>query len=254
MSELLAALARSIAGHWKRSLLVAFAVLAGLVVLAGTSSEPPADDFGGPGSESERALALFQDHTPALAGVDATVVLESRDGRLTSPADRQAIEKTVARIGELPTVLTVSDPFTPGAPTISRDGRIAFIDVRYDMEYGDVTPEDAERLEKAAAPVRSAGIETSVRGPVIDAASQQEFPIGEVIGVLIAIVLLTLLFRSGAAMVSTLAAALIGVMVGQLLLVILARPLGLPDFAATIAVMLGLGAGIDYALLIIGRF
>ncbi|MFM9077472.1 MAG: MMPL family transporter, partial [Solirubrobacterales bacterium] len=117
MSELLAALARSIAGHWKRSLLVAFAVLAGLVVLAGTSSEPPADDFGVPGSESERALALFKDHTPALAGVDATVVLESRDGRLTSPTDRQAIEKTVARIGELPTVLTVSDPFTPGAPT-----------------------------------------------------------------------------------------------------------------------------------------
>ena len=140
MSELLAALARSIAGHWKRSLLIAFAVLAGLVVLAGTSSEPPADDFGVPGSESEQALALFQDHTPALAGVDATVVLESGEGRLTSPVDRQAIEKTVARIGELPSVLTVSDPFTPGAPTISRDDRIAFIDVRYDMEYGDVTP------------------------------------------------------------------------------------------------------------------
>ncbi len=254
MSELLATLARSITGHWKRSLLIAFAVLAGLVILAGASTEPPADDFGVPGSESERALDLFRAHTPALAGVDSTVVLEAEQGRLTDPAERKAVGQTVDRIRELPSVLTVSDPFARGSPTVSPNRRIAFIDVRYDMEYGDVTPEDAERLERAAAPARGAGIATSFRGPVIDAAAQQEFPIGEVIGVLIAIVLLTLLFRSGVAMVSTLAAALIGVTVGQLLLVILARPLGLPDFAATIAVMLGLGAGIDYALLIIGRF
>ncbi len=254
MSELLATLARSITGHWKRSLLIAFAVLAGLVILAGASTDPPADDFGVPGSESERALDLFRAHTPALAGVDSTVVLEAEQGRLTDPAERKAVGQTVDRIRELPSVLTVSDPFARGSPTVSPNRRIAFIDVRYDMEYGDVTPEDAERLERAAAPARGAGIATSFRGPVIDAAAQQEFPIGEVIGVLIAIVLLTLLFRSGVAMVSTLAAALIGVTVGQLLLVILARPLGLPDFAATIAVMLGLGAGIDYALLIIGRF
>ena len=55
-------------------------------------------------------------------------------------------------------------------------------------------------------------------------------------------------------MAATLIGALIGVMVGQILLVALAAPLGLPEFASTIAVMLGLGAGIDYALLIIGRY
>ena len=77
---------------------------------------------------------------------------------------------------------------------------------------------------------------------------------GELIGVLIAIVLLTLLFRSGWAMAATLIGALIGVAAGQILLAVLAAPLGLPSFAAVIAVMLGLGAGIDYALLIIGRY
>ena len=124
MSELLASLARSIAGHWKRSLIVAFAVLAGLVVLAGSSTEPPADDFGVPGSESEQALALFKAHTPALAGVDATVVLETGSGRLTDPPAREAIGRTVERIAELPSVLTVSDPFAPGSPTVSPDRRI----------------------------------------------------------------------------------------------------------------------------------
>jgi putative drug exporter of the RND superfamily len=94
----------------------------------------------------------------------------------------------------------------------------------------------------------------SMRGVVVDIASEQEAPVGELVGVGIAIVLLTLLFRSGAAMAATLVGALIGVMVGQILLAALASPLGLPSFASVIAVMLGLGAGIDYSLLIISRY
>ena len=91
------------------------------------------------------------------------------------------------------------------------------------------------------------------RGVLIDLASEQEAPVGELIGVAIAIVLLTLLFRSLASMAVTLAGALIGVVVGQILLAALAKPLDLPPFATVIAVMLGLGAGIDYSLLIIAR-
>ena len=89
---------------------------------------------------------------------------------------------------------------------------------------------------------------------LVDLASEQEAPVGELVGVAIAIILLTLLFRSGWAMAATLFGALLGVMVGQLLLAILSKPLNLPSFASVIAVMLGLGAGIDYALLIIGRY
>ena len=70
----------------------------------------------------------------------------------------------------------------------------------------------------------------------------------------VAIVLLTILFRSLAAMAATIVGALLGVMAGQILLAALAEPLGLPEFATVIAVMLGLGAGIDYSLLIIGRY
>jgi putative drug exporter of the RND superfamily len=97
-------------------------------------------------------------------------------------------------------------------------------------------------------------VQAEQRGMLIDLASEQETPVGELVGVAIAIVLLTLLFRSKAAMAATLVGALVGVAAGQLLLTVLAAPLGLPTFAAVIAVMLGLGAGIDYALLIIGRY
>ena len=109
-------------------------------------------------------------------------------------------------------------------------------------------------LLKAADTAERGGVEVSARGILIDLASEQDAPIGELIGVGVAIILLTLLFRSLAAMAATLVGALLGVMVGQILLVALAKPLALPQFAAVIAVMLGLGAGIDYALLIIGRY
>src|SRR5918994_1593541 len=122
------------------------------------------------------------------------------------------------------------------------------------QEAQDLDKADGEALLEAADTAEKDGVEVSARGILIDLASEQEAPVGELIGVGVALILLTLLFRSLAAMAATLVGALIGVMVGQILLAALAKPLGLPSFAAVIAVMLGLGAGIDYALLIIGRY
>ena len=254
MSDFLAVLVRSITGRWKRSLAVAIAVLFGLIALSVAAPEPPPDNFNVPGAESQAALDLFTDHVPALAGVDATVVYSVEEGRLGEPANKRAIEASLAELKALPDIISVDDPFDDRAPRISADGRIAATDVRYDLEFGDVTSETGEALEAAARAAEGTGVDVALRGIVIDAAAQQEFPIGELIGIAIAIVLLSLLFRSKAAMAATLVGALVGVMAGQLLLVILASPLGLPDFAATIAIMLGLGAGIDYSLLILGRF
>ncbi len=254
MSDLLAVLARSITGHWKRSLLIAGLTLASLIALSAVAPEAPPDNFNVPGAESQEALDLFTEHVPALAGVDATVVFTVDQGKVTQPENRNAIEESLAELEALPDVISVDDPFAPATPRVSGNGEIAATDVRYGLEFGDVTSETGKALEDAARTAEGGGVDVALRGIVVDAASQQEFPVGELIGIAIAIVLLTLLFRSKAAMAATLVGALVGVMVGQILLVILANPLGLPAFASTIAVMLGLGAGIDYSLLILGRF
>ncbi len=254
MSDRLASLARVLSHHWKRSLLAALASLVILGVLAGTAGSPPPDDFDIPGTESQKAYDLFSAHMPRLAGVDSTVVFYSADGKLAEPEQADAIRAAINRIGQQPDVMSVSDPFSSKPPLISPDGRVASSDVRWDMDFGDVDKTTFERLERAARAAEKSGIEVSMRGVVVDAGTQQEAPVGELIGVALAIVLLSLLFRSGAAMAATLFGALIGVMTGQILLTILSGPLGLPEFARTIAIMLGLGAGIDYALLIIGRF
>lgn len=254
MSELLARLVRSITGHWKRSLVVALIAVFGIGFLSGTAGDPPPDDFDIPGTESQKAYDLFSAHSPALAGVDSTVVFSVEEGSLKDPERKQAILDTVKEIKSQPDVLTVGNPFAPDSGAISQDGKIAFSDVRYDLDFGDVTKKQGEQLESSTDPAEEAGIDVAMRGIVVDLASEQDAPVGELIGIFVAIILLSLLFRSIAAMIATIVGALIGVMVGQMLLVILAAPLGMPEFASVIAMMLGLGAGIDYSLLIIGRF
>jgi putative drug exporter of the RND superfamily len=247
MSRALARLARTLTHRWKRSLVAALLSLFALGAIAG-AAQPAADDFEIPGTESQQAIDLFRAHTPALAGADATVVFSVERGRITAGAARDAVRSALADVRELPGVLEVSDQ------RVSRDGTLAATDVRYRTEVDAIEPEDGERLEEAARTAESAGVDVALRGTVVDVSSQQEAPVGELVGVALAIILLTLLFRSAAAMAATLLGALLGVMVGQLLLAALAKPLGLPEFATTIAVMLGLGAGIDYSLLMLARY
>jgi len=252
MSSLLARIARALSHRWKRSLGFALATLLVLGALAGTA-DPPADSFDVPGADSQEAYDLFRDHSPAFSGGDATVVYTVESGRITDAGPKAAIQGALTKLEALDGVLSVADPFARGG-TISPDGRLASVDVRYEKEAADIKKKDGEALEEAASVPEDSGVEMSQRGIVVDTAAQQSAPVGELVGVAIAIILLTLLFRSKAAMGATLVGALLGVAVGQMLLAALAEPLGLPSFAATIAVMLGLGAGIDYSLLIIGRF
>ena len=210
------------------------------------------DDYSLPGAESQEAIDLFQAHSPAFGGVDSTLVFTVDDGRISDPAPKAAIEGALAKVRELDGVELAASPFEPGGQ-VSEDRRLASVDVRYSSDPAKIEKADGEALI-AAGETAEPEVQVEARGVLIDLASEQEAPVGELIGVLIAIVLLTLLFRSGAAMGATLIGALVGVAAGQILLGAVSAPLGLPTFAAVIAMMLGLGAGIDYSLLIIGRY
>ena len=251
MSAFLARIARALTHHWKRSLVGAIVVLVGLGAMAGAFGGMPAEDFEVPGADSQRALELFSDHVPALAGGEASLVFSAESGAITDAANRRTITAALDEVAALPKVAQVGDPFAQVSP----DGRVALTDVRYTEAAFDLDPAEARTLESTLQDaLAGTGVQMEMRGDVADLASEQDVPVGELLGVALAIVLLTLLFRSLAAMAATLIGALIGVAVGQIVLQILAQPLGLPEFATTIAVMLGLGAGIDYALLVIARY
>jgi RND superfamily putative drug exporter len=238
MALLLGRLAGAAAHHWKRSALVLVAVLAVLGVLASTGTGF-SDDFSTPGTESQRAYDLLSDRFPAQAGDTATVVFSVPDGTLQDGARGEAIADAVTAIGDQPHVTGVADP------QYGPDGRIGFATVQYDAPAMDLGAAPGERLAETAAITERAGIETSRSGQIVDQAEQQQAPVGELIGIAVAIIVLTLVFRSGAAMLLTLLSAGIALAGGLLLLAFATRFAAFPSFAPTLGVMLGLGAGID---------
>jgi RND superfamily putative drug exporter len=181
MSHALARLARSLTHRWKRSLLVAVVTIVVLGGIAGAAG-PAADDWKIPGTESQKAVDLFKAHTPAFAGADATLVYSTEQGRLDEPAKRAAVEGALAKVGDLPGVVEVEDPFGKSG-SVSQDGRIASVDVRYSTDPSDVEKEDGQKLEDAARSGEHDGVSVAMRGMVVDIGQQQEAPVGELIGV-----------------------------------------------------------------------
>jgi putative drug exporter of the RND superfamily len=248
MAHLLGRLAAAAAGHWKRSLAIVAVVLVGLGALSALAGGAFVDNFRTPGTESQKAVDLLAQRFPSQSGDTATMVFAVERGSLRDAPRAAAIRRTAGAIGRQPHVTGVQ-PLQ-----ISRDSRIGFFTVQYDRPAQDLQRAPGKRLADVSAIGRQAGIEVSRRGPVVDQAEQTSAPVGELIGLAVAMIVLTLVFRSAAAMLLTLVASLIALAGGLLLLRFGAAFTDFPSFAPTLGVMLGLGAGIDYALLIVGRY
>ena len=254
MAHLLGNFAAWAANHWKRSLAIVAAVLVALGVAAGAGGGSFVDDFRTPGTESQAAMDVLDERFSTASGDTANVVFAVESGTLREPERRTAIERTVKEIGAQPNVTGAPGPFERGSGQLSDDGRIAYVPVQYDDTAPALGQEPGERLEQVAEIGERAGLEVSRNGAIVDQAEQTTAPVGELIGVAVAMIVLTLVFGSVAAMALTLISALIALAGGLLLLQFGSAFTDFPSFAPTLGVMLGLGAGIDYALLIVGRY
>lgn len=227
--------------------IAALLLLSIALIGAGTSAGGDfVDDFTVPGIESQKAQDLIGERFPGQGGDSATVVLTS--GGPLEQADRaRAIAAATAAIERQPNVSSVEDPFSAGH--LSRDRRTAFTTVTYDGDADDLGKEPRERLEHATEPLARAGVSVAMAGPIVDAGNEGALPIGELAGVVVALVLLLLVLRSARAALSSLLTAFVGLGLGFAALGLAAAGIDIPSLAPTMAAMLGLGAGIDYALL-----
>jgi putative drug exporter of the RND superfamily len=254
MAHLLGTIAAWAAEHWKRSLAIVATVLVVFGVAASAGGGSFVDDFRTPGTESQAAMDVLDKRFASEAGDTANVVFAVESGTLSEPERRAAIQRTVDEIRAEPHVTAAPSPFGQGGGQLSQDGRIAFVPVQYDDTAPTLGKEPGQRLEQVSEIGERAGIEVSRNGAIVDQAEQATAPVGELIGVAVAMLVLTLVFRSVAAMTLTLVSALIALAGGLLLLQFGTAFADFPSFAPTLGVMLGLGAGIDYALLIVGRY
>lgn len=240
--------------RWLTTLL--WVMLLGAVGL-GAAKAPAASDDGTsfmPGIEAQKAFDLIGERFPGTdaKGADARIVFVAPDGeKVTAPGRRAAIDALVAQAADEPQVAAATSPFTAGA--VSEDGSTAYATVNFKVKAGDLTDADKTALRKAVDEARDTGLTVEIGG---DALAEQPAAGGsaEVIGIALAAVVLLITFGSLAAAGLPLLTAIVGVGVSMAAILALGSLFGLSLTTGTLATMLGLAVGIDYALFVVSRY
>ena len=237
--------------HFVALIWVALLTLAGV----GAATAPTAGDssFSIPGTEAQKAFDLLEQRFPGTSadGATARVVFKAPAGEKITDADaKAAVHKTVDALADGAEVAAVSDPYV--TKTFSENGTIAYSSVSYKAGPGELTDASKDGLEKAAQDARDAGLTVDVGGDAL--AAEPEGGATEAIGIVIAAVVLVLTFGSLLAAGLPLLTAIVGVGIGVGTITALASALDLGTTTSTLAAMLGLAVGIDYALFIVSRY
>jgi putative drug exporter of the RND superfamily len=239
--------------HWPT--IAAWLVIAVALVVAAQSSETRTNDnLTLPGTNSTIATELLEDNLPEQAYGNNPLVFRSSGGALTEPKYSAAIGESVKRLGAMPEVTSAINPLSPaGAEFLSKDKTIAYVPVYLDVGPGELTEDEAQAVLNAGEPAEAAGLETSVGGYVGQQLSKPSTEVSEAIGLTAAVIILLFAFGTATAMALPIISAVIGLACALSVMRLLESVVQVPSVAATLATMIGLGVGIDYALFIVTR-
>ncbi|MGV9503700.1 MMPL family transporter [Streptomyces sp. NPDC003642] len=231
--------------------LLAFAGVAAGAAVAGTTYS---NDYQVPGTESGRATELLHEGFPQLGGDSDTVVWHTDSGSVRAADVEQTMTRTLDRIENLPGVASVTSPYDgPGTGRISADGRTAYATVTFDAQAEDIAEGEARAVVDTAKSAESDGLQVELGGSAIALTQSSGGHLAEIVGVLVAAVVLFLAFGSLAASLLPIATALVGVGTAYAGIVLLGHAMTVADFAPMLGMLIGLGVGIDYALFIVTR-
>ncbi|HEX7189270.1 MAG TPA: MMPL family transporter [Actinomycetes bacterium] len=249
MSRILYRIGHFAGRHPWRILAAWILVAVASVALNSSFGGPPDEHFTIPGAESQRAADAIEDRFPQETLNTSNVIFHDENG-LTEPATKTAVTEAVAGLADGKHVLAVADPYDPRGPTLSEDGTTAFATVSFDSQ--EIGPEDFEAAEKAVEAARDAGVQVEYDAG-LGLAAGDAAPGSEKIGILVAVVVLAIAFGSLVAMSLPIVVALVGLLVGLSSIGLLSGVVAVPEIATIVAMMMGLGVGIDYALFILAR-
>ncbi len=230
-------------------------LLVGLTVISMAFQGTYRTDFKLPGSESQAANDLLKARgAGSRSGFSGDVVFKADQG-VKDPAVQAYIEGFLTKINGAVADLDIASPYSPdNAYQISKDGKIAYAQVNFSDRSNQQYTDDGTAIkaiykdEVAGAPQ---GLDIQLAGDIF--AEQQAFN-SELVGLLAAVVILLVAFGSILAMGLPIVTALFGIGCGAAIIGLTTRLLAVPDFTTEVAAMIGIGVGIDYALLIVSRY
>jgi RND superfamily putative drug exporter len=257
LSTLLYALGRWTYRHpWR--VLVSWLMLLGIALgfaiphLGGTDNS-----FSIPGTEAQEGIELLDRSFPQASGTSAQLVIVTANGdRIGEEPYTGGIDDTVAHLEDLDGVIAVTDPFNEMVTgMVSDDESAAIIRLQFDGQSTDVSDETKQRLEDVADDLRETlpeGSQVAMGGDLFSS-SVPALSLIEAVGVLIALFVLIVTFRSFAVAWFPLVSALIGVGLAIALIFVATAFVSVSSTTPMLAIMLGLAVGIDYALFIVAR-
>jgi putative drug exporter of the RND superfamily len=232
--------------------LIALVAVIGAVGLVGRATT---ESVRIPGSDSQAALDATTAGFRSTAYSAQPIVLQAVNGRLTDPSIRSAVEASAAAVARVPHVTGVSTPYQPGRRSqLSPDRKIGTLAVTFDVTGRELSPDVVGQVVDATAPATAAGVTIKPGGALADALERPDTLRSEVLGLAVAALVLVLAFGSFWAMLLTLANALVGIILTLGVLGLLGHLIDTPSVAVTLATMIGLGVGIDYALFEVIRY
>jgi RND superfamily putative drug exporter len=251
---------RAFATHPWRVVLAWVAIVVALIALVATVGGSLKDEFEIPGSDTQRATDLIEAEFAEEQGGVLNLVFAAPEGaRLDDPQYRAAVEEAVSKLQTAPFeptedtagLTSVSDPFEER--TFSDSGRIAYAEAQFDRV---IYEEDRESVVAVQEAVREA---VEPAGVIVEFNGDAEFPpieqgTQELLGLLAALIVLLIVFRTLVAGIVPIALAIVALMTAFLLLFILAGLTDINTITPLLVSMIGLGVGIDYSLLIVTRF
>ena len=224
-------------------------------VIAGAVGRHYATDFSLPGTESQHVVDLLNSEFPAQSGDTDTIVWHTPSGTVDDANVRNQIEPLLAKATKMPHVVSVVSPYDQaGAVQVSKDGRTAFAVVNYDKRANLLPNDTGKPLLDAVNALNSPSLRVAAGGQVIENAEGFSIGPATAVGVIAALIILLITFGSLITAGMPLITAGFGLITGIALVGIATHITSMSNVAPELAVMIGLGVGIDYALFIVTRF
>jgi len=225
-------------------------VVAGVLFAGQSYGGSFSNDLSLQGSDSQRAYDALKQEFPEMSGDGMQVVIHD-DGGVTEGPVQASVEAAVAAAAGQDGVASVSSPYGPGPRMVSVDETTAVATVRFDERAADIPEEDIAAVQEAFAPVEDAGAQVAFGGAALDG---ENHPSGsEVIGLAAAVLVLLLAFGSVFAMLVPLLTAVLALGLGMGIIFLLTEQVTIGTAGPVVGAMIGLGVGIDYALLVVTR-